>query len=54
MLDRAAWASGRAIEVPAPENGWNRREFAAARTDTALPKMENGVPEGTPFLFLGG
>jgi hypothetical protein len=54
MLDCAAWASGRAIEVPAPENLWNRKEFAAAWVDAGIPKMENGVPEGTPLLFLGG
>jgi hypothetical protein len=22
--------------------------------DAAVPKMENGVRDGTPFLFLGG
>jgi hypothetical protein len=54
MLDRASWASGRAIEVPAPENVWNWREIAAAAIDAAVPKMENGVRDGTPFLFLGG
>jgi hypothetical protein len=54
MLDRAAWASGRAIEVPAPENVWNRREIASEGTNAAVPKMENGVRDGTPFLILGG
>jgi len=54
VLDRAAWASGRAIGVPAPENVWNWREIAPAATAVAALKMENGVRDGTPFLFLGG
>jgi hypothetical protein len=51
MLDCAAQAFGRAIEVPGGGKRLEQEGMRRCAYEPGYRKKENGVPNGTPLLF---